>query len=624
MAVADYPVSRALLSRQAVESEVIGVAVPGKTELAWLDVSAFPECSPDGRLEQVVVSFQDATQRVQAEQARNRVTRALRLLSDTNMAIARDDTSLALLQDACRLICERGGYLVALVAFADDAAPARLQVLAQSGLAVLDLDAMQLSWRGAATRTQIHRDLEAHPDQVGLHALGATFGIRSSIAIPFAKKSGKRGVLMLYAAQANAFNAEEVELLEELVTNLTHGLDALQAQKRRIEAESASRSKANFLANMSHEIRTPLNAITGMAHLIRRDGITPSQAAKLDKLETANQHLLGIITNILDLSKIDADKLELEVRPLRIERVVSNVLAMVKEAAAGKCIALFSETLNLPANLAGDFTRLQQALANYATNAIKFTESGQVGIRVSVLEDSEQSALLRFAVTDTGVGVDPLMLERLFTAFEQADNSTTRKYGGTGLGLAIARKLAQLMSGHAGAESQLGVGSTFWFTARLHKHAVDASGAADLPDAPRSGADTMEFLRSNHAGLAVLVAEDEPVNCELARILLEDIGFVVDVAEDGQEALERASQFPYQLILMDMQMPRLNGLDATRAIRKLAAHGRTPIIGCTANAFQEDRTRCIVAGMTCFVTKPTLPDVLYAAIALALAPAPGA
>lgn len=626
LAVEDYPVSKVIASKHALDSQVIGVTMPGNAGLVWLDVGVVPEFDGNGALMQVVANFHDITPRILAEQASKRAARALRLLSDTNMAIARHEHKLALLEEVCRLVCVRGGYLIALVGFAQDDAQQSVQVIAQHGLSEPDLSGVQISWNasseygrgttGTAIRSgksHINRDLDEHPDMAAWHARAKRFGFRSSIAIPFFKKTGKRGALMLYAAEVDAFNADEVALLEELSINLAHGLDALEDQQRRIQAESAAQAKTDFLANMSHEIRTPLNAINGMAYLIRRDGLTPAQTLKLDKLEHASKHLLAIVTDILDLSKIDANKLEIEETPLRVETIVSDVVSMLLEKAQSKNIALHTELAVLPQNLRGDFTRLQQALSNYVTNAIKFTESGQVIIRASVLEETDESALLRFEVSDTGIGISQSSLERLFSAFEQADNSMTRRYGGTGLGLAITKKLALLMGGTAGAESQAGVGSTFWFTARLRKQ----EGLESQTTQP-SIADPKELLRAKYPGLRALVAEDEPLNAEIARIRLEDIGFTVDVAEDGQAALECASKFPYQLILMDVQMPRMDGLDATRAIRRLPSHAGTPIIGCTGNAFTEVRVRCMEAGMTGFVTKPVMPDVLYSTIFEAL------
>ena len=388
----------------------------------------------------------------------------------------------------------------------------------------------------------------------------------------------------------------------------------------KFQAEAANVAKSYFLANMSHEIRTPMNGILGMAHLLRRSGVTPQQAERLDKIDTAAQHLLAIINNILDISKIEAGKFVLEEAPVALDSLLANVSSILSERARAKGLSLRVETEPLPPHLVGDPTRLQQALLNYATNALKFTEKGSVTLRIRQQSETEVSVLVRFEVQDTGIGITPEALFRLFSAFERADNSTTRKYGGTGLGLAITRRLAELMGGDAGVDSTPGVGSTFWFTARLKKdgETVVTQAAARAADPAATQVDAETLIRQGCGGRRLLVVDDEPVNREVARMLLEDIGLVIDTAEDGAEAVSMAGRAAYAAILMDMQMPKLNGLDATRQIREMPGYRDTPIIAMTANAFAEDQARCFEAGMNDFLIKPFDPETLFATLLRAL------
>ena len=321
----------------------------------------------------------------------------------------------------------------------------------------------------------------------------------------------------------------------------------------------------------------------------------------------AGEHLLEIINAILDLSKIEAGKFVLEEIPLAVDSLLSNVHSILGERAQAKGLQFVVETPPALPALLGDPTRLQQALLNYVTNAIKFTSTGSVTLRVVVLAQQAESVALRFDVQDTGMGIDAETLPRLFGAFEQGDRSTSRQHGGTGLGLAITRKLAQLMGGDAGASSVPGQGSTFWLSVNLKRRPATESVKPQVePERYAEGALSREF-----AGSRVLLVEDEPVNREIALGMLDQVGLVTDVAEDGEEALALFAEKDYDLILMDMQMPRLDGLAATQRIRATARGAELPIVAMTANAFAEDRERCFAVGMNDFIAKPVKPDILY-------------
>ena len=372
-------------------------------------------------------------------------------------------------------------------------------------------------------------------------------------------------------------------------------------------AELATRTKSAFLANMSHEIRTPMNAILGSAHLLRRSGLSDAQGEQLERIETAGKHLLALISDILDLSKIEAGKLQLEESPLDIAVVMGEVAAMVFQRAEEKGLQLRVEAGGLQRPVIGDVTRLKQALLNYAINAVKFTESGSICLGGRIEAEDEDSLLVRLEVRDTGIGIPPEAQGRLFQSFEQADTTTTRKYGGTGLGLAITRRLAQLMGGEVGLESAPGVGSCFWITCRFKRPLVVPVGFAQ----PSIEPDADRILLRDYAGCRVLLAEDDAVNAEVARMLLEEVGLVVDLASDGVEAVDKAARNDYELILMDMQMPRMDGLQATRLIRAEVRTTSLPILAMTANVFAEDRAHCLAAGMNDFVGKPVDPELLF-------------
>jgi signal transduction histidine kinase/CheY-like chemotaxis protein len=400
-----------------------------------------------------------------------------------------------------------------------------------------------------------------------------------------------KGVIWLSVAH------EEVSELRRMEMHLATALH---------EVNAANLAKSRFLSTMSHEIRTPLSAISGMAKLIEREPLSPNQYEKLQKLEVAVRHLSSTINNILDLAKIEADKLVLEQSPLDISHIVEEVASIVQISLDRKGLKLHVTLDVMPAGLTGDPTRLRQALLNFVGNAIKFTSQGIVRLHASVVEDLDASALLRLEVQDKGVGIAPEAIPTLFEPFVQADSSTSRRYGGSGLGLSITKKLVQAMGGEVGVSSVVGTGSTFWLTVRLIKNAE--------PDAPMGAVQNQNAastLVMEYPGRRVLLADDDEFNREVGCILLQDVGMVVDEAEDGQVAHEMASRNAYDLILMDIQMPNLDGLDATRKIRSSGTGTLVPIVALTANAFVEDKARCLEAGMNDFITKPVDPSVLY-------------
>jgi signal transduction histidine kinase/ActR/RegA family two-component response regulator len=450
-------------------------------------------------------------------------------------------------------------------------------------------------------------DVTAHPryrDLPAVHILG----LRAYAGAPLMTSDGRcLGSFCAVDFAPRQWRTQDVSLLTELACSAMREIELRQALQLAMEA---SQAKSAFLSNMSHEIRTPMNAIMGFTQLMAMNSKDPALSDRLSKVDMSARHLLQILNDILDLSKVEAGKMTLEASLFVLGDLLTSSLDMVRTRADEKGLQLILHKDDLPHQVSGDVTRLRQALLNLLSNAVKFTERGWVCLRVEWLGADAHRVHLRFEVQDTGEGVAPEAQARLFNSFEQADQTISRRHGGTGLGLALTRQLAQLMGGEAGMHSVPGEGSRFWFTAWLGR--VEAPAPTPAIDASEALQDTQDVsgLRTFFHGKRVLLAEDDPLSQLVAAELLRMAGLEVDVAGDGAQAVAMAESGGYDIVLLDVQMPEMDGLTVARRLRTSLGK-QLPIIAVTANALGHDRQACLAAGMNDHVAKPLNAELLY-------------
>ncbi len=608
----EHPVAQALASGQPVREVVMGVAAEGDT--CWLSVNVEPLRDEHGPGRMVVASLTDISYRKRSEdalrQGEQRLQEIIQMMP-IGLFIKDKDSRMLLMNRACE---QQFGYTFDELNNGDYSALHAPEEIA--GFRAKDLEAF-------AGRTLI--DFE---ETIWNPALGQARHLRT-FKKPVYDAHGAPAYLICMAIDISDSKATERALrelnehLEERVAQRT-----AQLEEARRQAEEASAAKGQFLAKMSHEIRTPMNGVIGMAYLALKTELEPRQRDYLEKIRFAGEHLLRIIDDILDISKIEAGKLAIEEVDFALDHVIQTLTTVVAPKAASRGLRLhFTLDPALPPVLRGDPLRLGQILINYVNNAIKFSEHGSIEVSVRrVLADAD-ACLLRFEVRDHGIGLSEAEQAKLFQAFQQADSAITREYGGTGLGLAICKQLAQLMGGEVGVHSAPGAGSTFWCTARLGlgrgapqpDAALPARASALLDGAPGSSA--MQALKDAR----ILLVEDNTFNQQIALEMLEEAGSSVCLANNGAEALDLLQQAAFDCVLMDVQMPLMDGLEATRRIRADPALATTRVLAMTATATKDDRERCLQAGMDDFIAKPIQPALMYQKIASWLPPrAPGA
>ncbi|MGV3524340.1 MAG: ATP-binding protein [Candidatus Sericytochromatia bacterium] len=450
------------------------------------------------------------------------------------------------------------------------------------------------------------RDLSPPEAIVRVQALSQRItreGFASEARMPLVTRSG---VQFWGELNITVFEVHGRKLIFNIIRDITARVrDEGELIAAKDAAEAANQAKTAFLTNMSHEIRTPLNAVIGLHHLLLNTPLQPQQQDYLDQAHQAARHLLHLLNDVLDMSRIESGRIELESAPFALGELLESVLSPLASGAAQKQLTLsLDASADLPAHLLGDPLRLSQVLVNLLSNAIKFTEEGEVTLRVQALQQAQNRHLIGFCVQDTGIGIGPEALAQLFEPFSQADVSTTRRYGGSGLGLSISHHLVSLLGGHLEVESLPGRGSSFYFSLWLEATTPQAKALAPAPSA----------LQPLFQGQRILLVEDQPINQWVARELLSNAQLEVDIASNGEMALQALARANYDLVLMDLHMPVMDGLSATQQLRSQPRWQHLPVIAMTADALSGGRESALKAGMNDYVTKPIEPETLFAVL----------
>jgi len=593
-----------------------------------------------------VVMFSDITERKHAEKVQRRLNRELRAISDCNQALMRAEDEQMLLGDICRIICDEAGYRMAWVGYAEHDDAKTVRPVAWAGAEDGYLATASITWAdtergrgpsGIAIRTGESvsiQDFKTDPQAAPWRENALQRGYRSSIALALKDENASTfGVLCIYSSEPNAFTPDEMRLLEELAGDLAFGITVLRARiernraeeeirklnqelEQRVEertadlvlardaAEAANQAKSVFLANMSHELRTPLNAILGFSSMMRKDPLLPgSQRQNIDIINRSGEHLLTLINDVLEMAKIEAGRVQLENEPFDLGGMVRDVTDMMHMRAGEKGLQLLiDQSSQFPRYIIGDEARLRQVLINLMGNAVKFTLQGGVTLRLGTKKD--KISHLQIEVEDSGPGIAPEDRQRIFEPFVQLGEQGVNK--GTGLGLTITRQFVQLMGGSISLESTPGKGSLFRVDLPLNEVME-----ADIAKPEEAGKGEVTGLAPGQPEYRILIVEDQRDNQLLLTKLMESAGFLVKVAENGEQAVQLFQSWHPHFIWMDRRMPVMDGLEATRRIRGLPGGKQVKIVAVTASAFIEQRNEMLDAGMDDFVRKPYRASEIY-------------